>query len=273
MRISRGLSVHLAVPVPPDGCCAKHSLDRSVEAAITMAAVARAAGFSVREPLTGTQVTSDVVEAILRGAACELVAGDVLLLTFAGHGCRDVVSTGTGHIQRLSESWCLADRRIYDSELFTLWPAFRSGVRIILWSDSCHSGTIGGPLPGLREDAWDKWREVRADLQRATAEAWGVTGECQRRILPVLEEPPAIQASVLVLAACNEVQTAEDGLFTAKNRAVLDGGGADHYCDLMDRVEHEILPIRDDQTPSISLLGRPFPEFLKQNPFTVKPPV
>ena len=39
------------------------------------------------------------------------------------------------------ETWVLYDRQLVDDELYTLWSKFAPGVRIVVLSDSCHSGT------------------------------------------------------------------------------------------------------------------------------------
>src|SRR6185369_3810224 len=42
----------------------------------------------------------------------------------------------------LDETWCLWDRQLIDDELYCLWSRFKPGVRIVVLSDSCHSGTV-----------------------------------------------------------------------------------------------------------------------------------
>ena len=43
---------------------------------------------------------------------------------------------------RSDETWLAFDRQIVDDELYALWGKFKPGVRIIVLSDSCHSGTV-----------------------------------------------------------------------------------------------------------------------------------
>ncbi len=48
---------------------------------------------------------------------------------------------GEGEEDRSDETWVAFDRQIVDDELYALWGKFAPGVRILVLSDSCHSGT------------------------------------------------------------------------------------------------------------------------------------
>jgi metacaspase-1 len=76
-----------------------------------------------------------------------LQSGDILLLTYAGHGSLvpDVNSNNipSGEERSLyDQTWCLHDRQIIDDELAQVASLFCEGVRILFISDSCHSGTV-----------------------------------------------------------------------------------------------------------------------------------
>ena len=47
------------------------------------------------------------------------------------------------------ETWCLYDGQLIDDELYFELSRFKAGVRILVLSDSCHSGTVtrGAPPP------------------------------------------------------------------------------------------------------------------------------
>jgi hypothetical protein len=42
----------------------------------------------------------------------------------------------------MDETWCLFDGELLDDELHELWARFTRGVRVLVLSDSCHSGTV-----------------------------------------------------------------------------------------------------------------------------------
>jgi hypothetical protein len=58
------------------------------------------------------------------------------------------------------ETWCLQDRQFLDDELFQHFRLFKPGVRIIVISDSCHSGTVTKDIPTANEIALEQ--EVEA---------------------------------------------------------------------------------------------------------------
>jgi hypothetical protein len=73
----------------------------------------------------------------------------------------------------MDETWCLYDGQLLDDELHGAWEKFQAGVRILVFSDSCHSGTV---LKMKKKD-WDD----TAQLKKFSAD-WK-----RRRLLPKLE--------------------------------------------------------------------------------------
>jgi hypothetical protein len=139
-----GLSLHIglnrvdggAYPFPvPDlmGC---------INDANDMLDLARGKGFLTRQLLDGAATSAAVVSAIEQ-AAERLQPGDLFLCTYSGHGSQ--VPDPSEPDQR-SETWVLWNRQLIDDELYALWGRFRAGVRILLISDSCHSGTVSRRL-------------------------------------------------------------------------------------------------------------------------------
>ncbi|HEU4404840.1 MAG TPA: caspase family protein [Polyangiaceae bacterium] len=120
------------------------------EDAADMAALARSRGFATVELLTtkagpGDRPTLASLEARLADAARELEGGDMLLLTFAGHG------TVVGGAGGADEAWCLEDAVLIDDHLTAMLAEFRRDVRVWVISDSCYSGTMVDPVEAARE--------------------------------------------------------------------------------------------------------------------------
>jgi metacaspase-1 len=113
-----------------------------------MRALAKKQGFNPSPILLSARATADAVTAALTSAAQQLTKGDILLLTYSGHGgqVRDTNGDETDK-DRMDETWVLFDRQLVDDELYDLWGKFKSGVRILVLSDSCHSGTVTRAVP------------------------------------------------------------------------------------------------------------------------------
>lgn len=76
----------------------------------------------------------------LNDSARTLEAGDTLLFYYAGHGGQQPDRNGDesdGH----DETLIAFDGEIIDDQLNEIWCSFKPGVRIIMLSDSCNSGT------------------------------------------------------------------------------------------------------------------------------------
>lgn len=108
--------------------------------AATMVEIAAAEGFAAR-PLLSGEATSTNVLAGITAAAGELEAGDIFLLTYAGHGAQ-LPDAGGDEGDRQDETWVLFDRMLIDDELEAAFSAFAPGTDIVMLSDSCHSGTV-----------------------------------------------------------------------------------------------------------------------------------
>ena len=74
-------------------------------------------------------------------AAKTLAGGDFFFLTYSGHGGQ-VPDVNGDEDDKKDETWCLYDGQLIDDELYFELGQFKAGVRILVLSDSCHSGTV-----------------------------------------------------------------------------------------------------------------------------------
>jgi len=79
-----------------------------------------------------------------------LQAGDIFVVTYSGHGSQRQDFNGD-EPDKKDETWCLYDGEMVDDERAELWTLFNPGVRIVVISDSCHSGTVSRAI--LFQDA------------------------------------------------------------------------------------------------------------------------
>ena len=167
------------------------------------------------------RATAEAVVGGIERAAQALQAGDLFLISYSGHGGQ-VKDIDGDEADRRDETWCLYNRQLLDDELKALWAQFRPGVRILLLSDSCHSGTVhrDDPTPEqAMEDFGDpdpRFRDLSEDTIRAAYVALAQRYKTIQRELAA--QPKTITASVRLLAACQEDQRAAEkgrnGYFT-----------------------------------------------------------
>lgn len=111
-----------------------------VNDANAMQAIAVAQGFSPTQLITEA-ATSDAILTAIGQAARTLKSGDTFLISYSGHGGRVPDPTGDSP-DGMDDTWVAFDRMVLGHELYNLWSQFASGVRIEVYSDSCHSGTV-----------------------------------------------------------------------------------------------------------------------------------
>ena len=140
--MANGISVHIGVnDVDADHYGGWSSPLKACENdANDMHALAKGVGFSSRL-LVAAEATRGAVTDAIKTAASELVAGDIFFLTFAGHGGQLKDMDGD-EADGKDETWVLYDGQLLDDELNVLWAEFDPGVRVLVLSDSCHSGSV-----------------------------------------------------------------------------------------------------------------------------------
>ena len=294
--MAKGCSLHLGLNfVDPkhyggwDGELAACEFDAN-----DMAAIAKAQGHAETTVLLTKEATSGrLIREMLR-LARTLEAGDLLLLTYSGHGGQ-IPDEGSEEDDRMDETWCLYDRQLIDDEIYRLLGQFRKGVRIVSLSDSCHSGTVlrqrveaGGPdakgLAGsivraaremMPKDSVppDEGARVRAAPIEATMDAYNDHKDMylalQAATAGAESTPPA--AGAILISGCQDAQVSLDGnrngLFTANMKKVWKDGAFDGGY----RRFHEMIVGRmpPTQTPNLFQVGDVPAAFVNQKPFTV----
>ncbi|MFN8060979.1 MAG: caspase family protein [Vicinamibacterales bacterium] len=266
----KGLSIHIGVNhVDPahyegwDGRLAACEAD-----ARDMQALARKQRFEPMALLLSEQATASALTTTLRAASKALVAGDLLLLTYSGHGGQ-VKDTNHDEKDHMDETWVLFDRQFIDDELYALWATFKAGVRILVLSDSCHSGTVSRDVPpfvdgGPRRKAMP--RAVGDMVERAHRALYRDI----QRALPGAERTK-VRATVLLISGCMDNQFSMDGerngAFTAALKATWKGG---RFRGDYRRFHDVILASMDpSQSPNYLVVGSPNAAFESQKPFTI----
>ena len=256
-----------------------------------MAAIARKQGMKPTVLLT-KKATRTAMLATMRGAAKSLASGDFFFLTYSGHGGQ-VPDVNGDEDDKKDETWCLYDGQLIDDELYFELGKFKKGVRILVLSDSCHSGTVTREAifpptttptqrPKNMPDAvaMRTYREHQAFYDKIQKDVAAAAGK------PVVDPDTALaqvavsgrltsivsqfHASLVLISGCQDNQTSMDGehngAFTEQLLKVWNQGAfTGNYANLHARIKAR-MPA--SQTPNLFTLGSAG-RFLAETPFKV----
>jgi metacaspase-1 len=243
-----------------------------------MVAIARSRKFTHTKLLTRDATRSAVITGITR-AAKTLAPGDIFLLTYSGHGGQ-VPDLNGDEVDDMDETWCLFDGELIDDELYSYLAKFKQGVRVLVFSDSCHSGTVtkaayyrGTALEQARDSDGRliKFRFMPQDVALRTYRQHMSFYKKLQRGVKGKNQKKAVKASVLLLSGCQDNQTSADGayngLFTGQVLKVWNNGKfKGDYLTFHKSIVKRMPP---DQTPNFYWVGKDNPEFRAQKPFAI----
>jgi hypothetical protein len=257
-----------------------------------MAALARVRKMSPAVLLT-SEATRDRVLKAIRNAARQLKKGDLFFLTFSGHGGQ-VEDTSGDEKDKKDETWCLFDAQLIDDELYYEYSRFAAGVRILVLSDSCHSGTVTREALPLTDPARPNARsrfmppaiarrtyaankafydELQAEVKRragkvAVADPDAALAEvaASSRLTAVVKK---FKPAKILISGCQDNQTSMDGerngAFTEQLLQVWNSGAfTGNYAQFHAQIKQR-LPAT--QTPNFFVLGRAG-RFARATPFS-----
>jgi hypothetical protein len=287
--VAKGISLHVGLNsvdpgqyegwAGPLGACEADAQD--------MHALARSHGYEATLLKTSTG-TRKAVLAGIQAAAGKLKSGDIFFLTYSGHGGQVPDRDGDEPEDMADETWCLYDGELIDDELAALWTTFKPGVRILVLSDSCHSGTVtrvalSTPANATARAAFQemgvheevRFRAMPTDVAlrtyRAHAAFYDGLQVRKGRKKGMKAAKPVAKASVRLVSGCQDNQLSSDGtfngLFTGTllrvwNVGKFKGDYAAFHRDIVKRMP-------PTQTPNHFVIGAKNPKFDAQKPFTV----
>jgi hypothetical protein len=242
-----------------------------------MAAIAKSRKFTVKSLMTKAATRAQVTSEITK-AAKSLKSGDIFMLSYSGHGGQ-VPDLNNDEPDGQDETWCLYDGELIDDELYVMFGKFAKGVRILVFSDSCHSGTVvkqayyQGTM-GLRGSVTTrdvKYRFMPPDVALRT---YRMNKEFyDKLLLPKRGRKGelAVKAGVLLISGCQDNQYSQDGdfngLFTGQLLKVWKNGVyRGKYKAFHKAIVRRMPP---DQTPNYFWAGTYDPAFEAQKPFTI----
>jgi metacaspase-1 len=254
-----------------------------------MAKIAKSQGMKPTVLLT-KKATRAALLGGLRAAAKQLQQGDLFFLSYSGHGGQ-VPDVNGDEADGQDETWCLYDGQLIDDELYFELSKFAAGVRIVVLSDSCHSGTVTRglppppPPPGQRPKlmppavalrVYEAHKAFYDKLQTDVAKAAGKAADPDAALARVgaaahaTAVVGAFRAAVVLISGCQDNQTSMDGdhngAFTEQLLKVWNlGSFKGSYAQFHARIRAG-MPAA--QTPNLFTLGSAA-ALLAQQPFSV----
>jgi len=261
--------------------------------ALDMAEIAKAKGFTITTILTKQATNSRVIKKIEK-AAKELEAGDIFMISYSGHGGQvpdqngDEIDLDDILADETDETWCLYDGELIDDTLYSLWGKFKDGVRILVFSDSCHSGTITKManfesklnMTKTNEDKdGNKYRFLPTSVAQKTYRNNKVHYD---NIMNNIDSKDArgenVKASVILFSGCQDNQLSLDGsfngYFTGQLKKVWQNGNfkksyKKFYKAIVNGLPPNVVAMKENQTPNYFKVGKPNIQFEHQLPFTI----
>lgn len=149
-------------------------------------------------------------------------AGDTVIITYSGHGGQ-ILDQNNDERDGLDETWVLYDGMISDDQMHQAYAAFRKGVKVLVVSDSCHSGTV---IKLALRDGYDNvgiTGRFKSAPQRVCKEYAATAPKPKSSVMR-----PRVRASVVLLSGCQDNQFSydgdENGVFTGTMLKVYNNG-------------------------------------------------
>ena len=277
--MAKGISIHIGMEYIDsahygnDGAlrtCGKDCLD--------MKELAESQNFESSKVFLNEDGTREAVTQAIVDASEALEAGDMLFISYSGHGASVPDETGDEEDGK-DESWCLFDGFLLDDELHALWTRFEEDVRIMIVSDSCHSGTVTKLLPGQDPKTMIVSKFFPDDeAERVYIEHKSMYLKVKAQAAEFLDKE--LKASVKLIAGCQDDESSyvlpadENSLFTREFNRVWDAGQfvgttVEFFEEVKKGVETIAHKNKIYQMPNLYDIGKRNESFNTQRPFGI----
>lgn len=162
------------------------------------------------------------------------------------------------------------DGQLVDDELANLWAGFKEGVRILVLSDSCHSGTISKYVTPLENESDIQFIKCAPD--EIVARTYERNKDFYDDIASKNAQKGEIKCHVKLISGCQDNQYSYDGAFngqfTARVKKVWNGGNFHGDYAKFHKKIVSLLPARQTP-PNYYNIGMVNSDFDSQKPFTI----
>lgn len=182
---------------------------------------AKGRGYQTKH-LYNEEATTDAVIEKLHTYSSIMEPGDILLLTYSGHGGQ-IPNKKDDDVdkEKYDQTWCLYNEQLLDDELYESFKNFKEGTRILIVSDSCHSGTISrdinlsgmlsAGLDAIYDGSGKRSRKLPQDVLDAVMASASDAYQKKQKKYKNSGKRKDVKAAVKLLAACQDDQVTYDG--------------------------------------------------------------
>lgn len=241
--MARGIALLTGVKdVSNGGLGCEHDVDN-------MAKVLSSVGKYEFKILKTEQATASAILAHIDDAASTLKSGDMFVFYFSGHGGQKPAANKDEEADGQDETLCTFASEIVDNDLAERWLKFAPGVRIVMLSDCCYSGTN------------NKLVVMRTNQQATPINFAG--------------KIPGMQAQMIHFGACRDDQNSSagpfGGIFTLELVGVWNkkNGNFSGYEQLYEAIRTRLPNDKFSQVPQFNIYGEVQPDFLNSKPFSL----
>ncbi len=250
------------------------NLNFAEDDAIAMHKIARKQKFEYSSILSTPMATRKKVLSEIRSIAKKAELGDLVFISYSGHGSRMPALNGTP--DDTNETWCCYDGMVIDKELLFLWSQFKAGVRILVVSDSCHSGDIVRVDEDVEKEALKKGAKFLPMYKSLIIfnKKSSPYKRIMKKLLVVDDTTLAIRVKQIGGCAADKFSYEGDGngeLTLAINAAFENGTFKGDYAAFFTTILEKIKMTTNLQTPVLLNIGAADIEFDTASPFYVKP--
>lgn len=238
--------------------------------ASTMKTVAENAGFETTLLLSEEGTRENVIHQI-KTLSQKAEPDDLVFIYYSGHGGQVPDQTGDEE-DGMDETWCLYNGQLIDDELHALWGDFKKGTRIIVISDSCHSGTVTKALPG--EDALLSKSMPDEIIMKTFLANKDFYTEISQNVQQ--QEVKEVKATILLMASCQDEQSSyaftrdELSMFTNAFHELWKEGNMGTYPETLEKIKEKIARrVGEMQTPNFYIVGPDNQAFVHQHVFDI----
>ena len=263
--MTKGISLHIGLNnVDPKVYPGTAILKGCINDAKCMNTIAKQVGYTETKILTDKDANIEAVISEIKKAASALQEGDIFFISYSGHGTWIKDKNGD-ESDGQDEAWCLYNGVLIDDYLNYLWSLFKPNTRIIMLSDSCHSGTMLGLTN--KDDGYESVKFIDNEITQ-------VVYDNNKQYCDNLPKDKYINVdcSVKLIAACKDNQTsldgAKNGLFTEKLLKVWNNGSFTGDYNKFYKEIAKLLP--EKHKPNYLNIGKQNSCFDKQKPFAIK---